>query len=327
MVEVFRGVRRVLRKDGTLWLNLGDSYAAPNGRSGGGTYGGGPNSQLAHMHEGQEVGIERSFGLPAKNLVGIPWRVALALQADGWYLRSEIIWHKPSPMPESVRDRPTRAHEQIFLLTKAADYYFDSEAIAEPSGGFNGSSFTSEYDNVTKRNLGQGERFEGATRNRRTVWTIASEPYSGAHFATFPTKLVEPFILAGTSERGCCPECGAPWQRVTEREKLKRERPNDFTKRNGHDGTGNSCGNTVAGVSVTTTGWEPTCEHGRDPVPCKVLDPFAGAGTVGLVCERLQRDFIGIELNPAYIEMAKARIANRNGFAGVEPAKNQRDLF
>jgi len=166
-----------------------------------------------------------------------------------------------------------------------------------------------------------------ATRNRRTVWTIASEPYSGAHFATFPTKLVEPCILAGTSERGCCPECGAPWRRVTEREKLRRERPNDYTKRNGHDGTGNSCGNTVAGVSVKTTGWEATCEHGRDSVPCKVLDPFAGAGTVGLVCERLGRDFIGCELNPAYVEMAKARIANRNGLAGVEPAKGQRELF
>jgi adenine-specific DNA methylase len=210
------------------------------------------------------------------------------------------------------------------------DYYYDAEAVAEIGAGrevFGNWTGGKVSDNGDRRDGERQDMTPTATRNRRTVWTIASEPYSGAHFATFPTKLVEPCILAGTSERGCCPECGAPWRRVTEREKLRRERPNDYTKRNGHDGTGNSCGNTVAGVSVKTTGWEATCEHGRDSVPCKVLDPFAGAGTVGLVCERLGRDFIGCELNPAYVEMAKARIANRNGLAGVEPAKGQRELF
>jgi DNA modification methylase len=203
MVAVFREVKRVLRDDGTLWLNLGDSYVAPNGRSGGGTYGRGPNSQMAHMHEAQEIGVVKSWGyLPAKNLVGIPWRVAFALQADGWYLRQDIIWHKPNPMPESVTDRCTKAHEYIFLLSKSERYYFDSKAIAEIC--------STHDDNVrdresTRLNNTPGRTRMGGlttndyeTRNKRSVWTVTTKPFSGAHFATFPPDLIEPCILAGS---------------------------------------------------------------------------------------------------------------------------------
>jgi site-specific DNA-methyltransferase (adenine-specific) len=197
MAAVFREVRRVLRDDGTLWLNLGDSYAAPNGRSSGGTYERGPNSVLGHLTERQEIGAVRNWGdLPAKNLVGIPWRVAFALQADGWYLRQDIIWAKPNPMPESVRDRCTKAHEYLFLLAKSERYYFDSEAICEnATQGDNGSSFTDERDIATKPGLGMGERKKNY--GKRSVWTVATQPYAEAHFATFPPKLIEPCIVAG----------------------------------------------------------------------------------------------------------------------------------
>ena len=168
MVEVFREVKRVLRNDGTLWLNLGDSYAgncsqaSNNGRAGFGN----PRERLVNR---------KGEGLKPKDLVGIPWRVAFALQADGWYLRSDIIWHKPNPIPESVKDRPTKAHEYIFLLSKSPRYYYDYEAIKEP---------------VTSKQL-------GSTRNRRSVWTVPTRPFPEAHFATFPPELIEPCVLAG----------------------------------------------------------------------------------------------------------------------------------
>lgn len=208
LVAVFREVRRVLRDDGTLWLNLGDSY-------------------------GKE-----------KQLLGIPWRVGLALQADGWHLRQDIIWHKPNPMPESVRDRCTKAHEYIFLLTKSPRYYFDSEAIKEPAvKGAAGSSFNK--GKTATHQMGRSsdrDRADSSTRNRRSVWTVSTKPFKEAHFATFPPDLIEPCVLAG------CPIGGT------------------------------------------------------------VLDPFSGAGTTGLVALSNDRNYIGVELNPAYCEMAKARL-------------------
>lgn len=182
MVEVFREVRRVLRDDGTLWLNLGDSYA---------------NNPAS---TGKGRAYERAPGLKVKDLCGIPWRVAFALQADGWYLRQDIIWHKPNPMPESVRDRCTKAHEYLFLLSKRERYYFDSDAIAEPLSGEPHAP-----GNIAlaggKNDSGHMEaRVWGAngTRNKRSVWTVTTKPFSGAHFATFPPELVEPCILAGS---------------------------------------------------------------------------------------------------------------------------------
>ena len=257
LVEVFREVRRVLRGDGTLWLNLGDSYASDTKGSGGtgkSTLVGTPNDGNGQLFTARKV----QHGIKPKDLVGIPWLVAFALRADGWYLRSDIIWAKPNPMPESVTDRPTKAHEYLFLLSKSASYYYDQDAIREPhrwpdmarkviaapNAGRDG-----DYQKESGRNDG-GEHISGvgfasdpdAGRNRRTVWTIATQPFSEAHFATMPRALVEPCIKAG------CPVGGT------------------------------------------------------------VLDPFSGAGTTGLVATRLQRRYVGIELNPDYVAMSERRI-------------------
>ena len=214
MVEVFRRVRDVLADDGTLWLNIGDSYARNAGPE---------ESKLATTHT-IGVGYKRVAenggapkkenrpppGLKPKDLIGIPWMLAFALRADGWYLRQDIIWHKPNPMPESVRDRCTKAHEYIFLLSKSDRYFFDSEAMKEPAVGNASGAAASFKRNGSKREQtipGQGygthrpEREDVAyneTRNRRSVWTVATRPYKGAHFATFPPALIEPCILAGS---------------------------------------------------------------------------------------------------------------------------------
>jgi DNA modification methylase len=197
MVEVFSLVWYLLADDGVLWLNLGDSYARNGGEQGGG------NRELLHL-EGKQTRMLRipdGSGLKPKDLIGIPWRVAFALQEAGWYLRQDIIWHKPNPMPESVTDRCTKAHEYMFLLTKSERYYFDNEAIKEPAltpGKFNGSTCGKTGANGDRNDGGRGGIEGGGTRNRRSVWTIATTPYSGAHFATFPPDLIEPCILAGS---------------------------------------------------------------------------------------------------------------------------------
>lgn len=220
LVEVFRQVRRVLRDDGTLWLNLGDSYAG-SGRGGNSpaiTGRGKDASKIgsklpAGLHEPVRASgnIGRAWvapppGLKPKDLIGIPWRVAFALQADGWWLRQDIIWHKPNPMPESVTDRCTKAHEYVFLLAKSARYFYDIDSIKEPAvAGYNGSSFTKGKTWVAQSALSdvsKKERVERDTRNRRSVWTVKPKPYKGAHFATFPQDLVRPCILAGCPAGG-----------------------------------------------------------------------------------------------------------------------------
>ena len=281
LVEVFREVRRVLRSDGTLWLNLGDSYAT----GGRGTYRN-PGSDVEPIEHGGKQAYTREYarqqpnrmpipGLKPKDLVGIPWLVAFALRADGWWLRSEIIWAKPNPMPESVADRPTKAHETIFLLTKSAKYAYDADAIREPAewarwgdqtvvkpqqgtAGWIGNKTKAELEKRrttdkqrghSRRHAGFNDRWDamdkaeqGANgRNARSVWTIATEPYPEAHFATFPTELPRRCILAG------CPEGGT------------------------------------------------------------VLDPFLGSGTTAQVAKSLGRKAIGIELNPEYLALAVRR--------------------
>lgn len=207
MVEVFRQVRRVLRDDGTLWLNLGDAYASQGARVHGGwngdSYDGGNNPQRI---VGQKMGAPmdlKAAGLKPKDLCGIPWRVAFALQADGWYLRQDIIWHKPNPMPESVTDRCTKAHEYVFLLSKSARYYFDADAIREDSVKGDAIAGARNYTGINGRErLSQTEDDRINGRNRRSVWTIPTQPYAAAHFATFPQKLIEPCIKAGCPEGG-----------------------------------------------------------------------------------------------------------------------------
>ena len=203
MTAVFHEVWRVLRDDGTLWLNLGDSYFSDTKGSGG-------PSAKQDSNAGSRYGnrhFERTNGLKPKDLIGIPWHVAFALQADGWYLRSDIIWHKPNPMPESVKDRPTKAHEYIFLLSKNARYYYDSDAIKEPlkhetaSGiPFGGVKQSGGFNPTYSGNLYDASKLKG--KNKRSVWTVTTKPYKGAHYATFPPDLIEPCILAGCSQGG-----------------------------------------------------------------------------------------------------------------------------
>ena len=258
LVEIMREVRRVLRNDGTLWLNLGDSYAATGGDYRNGSQGQnsavGRTSPEACPEDGRakRAREQKAWGIKPKDLIGIPWMAAFALRADGWYLRSDIIWNKPSCMPESVTDRPTRAHEYIFLLTKSARYYYDAEAIAERKALATVSDYRSN-GNGQRRDRGYvgaasngGTNLGGAdgSRNKRTVWTVNTQPFKEAHFAAFPPELIKPCILAGSKE-------------------------------------GDS-----------------------------ILDPFCGAGTTGLVSLRHSRNFIGIELNPEYVEMARRRIYN-----------------
>jgi site-specific DNA-methyltransferase (adenine-specific)/site-specific DNA-methyltransferase (cytosine-N4-specific) len=231
LVQVFREVRRVLTQDGTLWLNIGDGYTSGNR-----TW---RDSDKKNFARGMDYRPPTPQGLKPKDLLGLPWRLAFALQADGWFLRADVIWHKPNAQPESVKDRPARDHEYVFLLSKSPHYYYDHEA--------------------TKVQRLQNGNPNAGWRNRRTVWSINTEAYPGAHFATFPPKLIEPCILAGSE-------------------------PGD-----------------------------------------RVLDPFFGSGTVGVVCRRLGRGFLGIELNAKYVALAKQRLLEE-GFT-FEPSPVQPRLL
>jgi len=311
IVEVFREVRRVLRNDGILWLNLGDCYAGGNtgNQTNVGQRYGKNNTESGHIFRKDQIS-----GIKPKDLLGIPWRVALALQADNWWLRQDIIWHRPNPMPESVTDRCTKAHEYVFLLAKSKKYYFDADAIKEPSkypcDNRKARQSQKDYDSQLS-DVGQIRAVinpKGAKtypfRNKRSVWTIASKPFKGAHFATFPPALVEPMIKAGTSERGACPVCGAPWKRIVERTAMVIKR-SERTHDRGHT---RSSGTMIEPPSSITVGWEPTCEHQHEPVPCKVLDIFIGSGTTAEVARKLGRRCIGIELNPNYVQLAAKRL-------------------
>jgi DNA modification methylase len=320
MVAVFREVRRVLRKDGTCWLNIGDSYAAtPTGNRGTASALNGAQTSAKYadtLDRYTEAKLNRAAippGLKPKDLVGIPWRLAFALQADGWYLRSDIIWAKPNPMPESVTDRPTKAHEYLFLLTRSPRYFFDAAAVAEPAAWERWGDQTVPKHNGTptgagwikpksKQELtgesrpgGRGDTYSGfneryaahdpasrRTRNVRSVWEIATQPYAEAHFATFPEALVERCVKAGTSERGCCPVCGAPWEREVEKgesdyARLKREQGHEWRDmdaagfergviiKEGEGGQTRTVSGTVPSLRAAERierGWTPTCSCG-----------------------------------------------------------------
>ena len=266
MVEVFREVRRVLRDDGVCWLNLGDSYNnRPWGESAG-NFNDPKRRGNGSEYTGRKVCEKRNVltdTLKPKDLVGIPWHVAFALQADGWYLRSDVIWNKPNPMPESVTDRPTKAHEYVFLLTKSARYFYDAQAVSEAAVA---AEHVQKYRNIkggkipsnSDRNDSIGQTTGGfmgtdpTRRNLRSVWTIATRPYSGAHFATMPPDLARRCVKAGS-------------------------RPGDV-----------------------------------------VLDPFAGSGTTLMVALEEGRRAVGIELNPAYIELAHQRTTVTPSLFGAE---------
>lgn len=333
MVAVFCEVKRVLRDDGTAWVNMGDKR----------------NNTCTEW-------------------LGMPHELRKALQGDGWFFADEIVWHKPNPMPEATLKRTTRSYEYVFLMTKRWGYYYDADAVRERRQGSTHSRGNKRRPPIESAGIGHKDwsRYMTAdeqltSRNLRSVWTIPTEAFPGAfctackryygkgtarlrthvnekgkenpicscgrwntwlsHFATFPRRLVTPCIKAGTSERGCCPECGAGWKRVVERDR----QPTRPGRDNKQDETG--LANRDAGRHVTETrtiGWQPGCKCGgemRDDgkwhgqpykplAPCTVLDPFCGSGTVGVVATQLGCRFIGVELNPDYAEMARRRIEN-----------------
>ena len=326
LVGVFREVWRVLRDDGCLWLNYGDAYAG-GGRGGHGDAVGRPQG-----HGNDYVPSVKVNGLKPKDLIGLPWMVAFALRADGWYLRSAITLCKNNPLPESVTDRPTQATEMLFLLTKKPRYYYDCEAVREKHAdssmerakhGWNPSS-----RNGDSKPPGESERwrvkelaYNPAGRNKRNWWVLNSQPLADAHFATFPEKLVEPCILAGTSEWGVCRECGSPWKRVVEKGEPVRIGGNTGVSVAHADGPMNRNGKGqwdeghMPMVRPTrTTGWAKTCSCDTDEtVPATVMDIFGGSGTVGRVATKLGRRSILIELNPSYGDI----IARRNAQLGL----------
>ncbi len=362
MVLCLREWWRVLRDDGTLWVNLGDSYTGS--------------------------GADIPQGLKPKDLVGIPHLFAFAAQAEGWYLRNDIIWAKPNPLPESVTDRLTRSHEYIFLLAKSRKYFFDHVAIKEPlkessiqrvaqpnfwnqSGGEkdyangvnpsrsirkslenfaassgaprfggnkadaevtrlqSGSEWTPDIEaGANKRDVWMVEEesdpfvrfcaergvdlaalrdeYEGAATGKGDTWRVATKPYAGAHFAAFPEELVRPMILAGTSAKGVCPACGAPWERVVEKvgEYKARWKEGAAVVDAQWGGVGASSAIATGNVAVRkTTGWRPTCTcDAGEPIPATVMDPFNGSGTSGRVATKLGRSYIGIDVCEEYLE-------------------------
>jgi len=399
MVEIFGEVRRVLRKDGTVWLNLGDSYAANRSYQ---------VTDSKHINVGNNHGSIITDGLKPKDLCGIPWRVALALQADGWWLRSDIIWSKPNPMPESVNGwrwerhrvkvsggnrgsesqksafnsrrpqqdhngkdfkssaawedcpgcsvcklndglvlrkgswRPSTSHEYLFMLTKSDNYFCDAEAVRETRSENTHSSGTKWMTDMTFKTTepGSGNRNnrsfqsymrdqpQDSGRNLRSVWEMTTQPYPEAHFATFPESLPERCIMAGTSEKGCCRKCGSPWVRVMEKNQLDesgsygsntpgkhsrmfldRDPQHSSKLKRQKKPTGGD--NDDSFPSPKTIGWRPSCRcNAGDPVSCRVLDPFSGAGTTVLVADKLGRYGIGIDLKAEYSTMARNRVFN-----------------
>jgi DNA modification methylase len=319
MVEVFREVWRVLRDDGTVWLNIGDSYASARDskafpdslRNGEGTaVGNAANRNPANL---------KSAGLKHKDLVGIPWRVALALQADGWYLRQDIIWHKPNPMPESVADRCTKSHEYVFLLTKSPKYFFDNEAIKEDGvipAGTKGAKGSVERQNEKGVNARPPEyKIYDGKRNKRSVWTINTKPFKGAHFAVMPEALVEPSILAGIPQGGCCSTCRTPYMREMKRgERVNVEvREDTLNVIPGRDKPSRLQSKAMESVPKEMMGWIQGCDCAdSEPVPSLAMDPFTGSGTVAVVALRNNCNFIGTELNPEYAKIAEKRILDSN---------------
>lgn len=399
LVAVFREVRRVLRSDGICWMNYGDAYAR-NPAKGQHKPGqsGGKNAYVYDKGGGRASSTSISDGMKEKDLMLLPFRIALALQADGWWIRSRLPWLKPNGMPSSVEDRPGTSVEEIFMLTKSARYFYDGEAIklqAKYPAGPNapgkvkspqGQGFTRKNKNErsdghiiessARTRVGFNDRWAAKTNNDRKALAsplyerhrasidggqslqespdgtrafrqsdaffaalgdvkgviansdgemlalhVATQPYAEAHFATFPPKLIEPLILAGTSHKGCCSACGAPWERIVEKTFVPQ--PDVSTERGMRGGPGQKPmddsdsreGFPRGTTSARTLGWRATCScEGASVIPCTILDPFMGAGTTALVADRLQRNAIGFELGDGYVAQAENRIsADRGG--------------
>jgi DNA modification methylase len=317
-VEILREIRRVLRKDGVVFWNVGDSYCgATSEHKNLGSFGKHSciskksQSGIPQDGRGERTRAMISSGIKPKDLCLIPSRVAIAAQSDGWWVRSLIIWNKPNPMPESVTDRPTDAYEHVIMLTKSQKYFWDADAVRE-TATCDRLRGTADYEQVPNGgdNSGLARRDSEGSRNIRNVWTIPTQPYRGAHFATFPEEIPRRCILAATSERGACRQCGASWDRVAETEYVKHEKwfgeKQDARNSRGSQGTSYN-----EPIGTRTIGWTPTCrctgQRGQTQ-PCLVLDPFAGSGTTGRVAVELNRRAVLIDL--AYHDHAEKRTRN-----------------
>jgi DNA modification methylase len=340
LVNIFREMRRVLRKDGMFWLNMGDCYSAAS------THGGndkvGPLDSSATMKGAKGKSRRFADGLKPKDLVGIPWRVAFALQQDGWWWRGWLPWVKRAAMPESVRDRPNSALEIVHLFAKSKSYYFDMDAVRKELAPAtierdrhsrildNDGPQAVRHDHETQADP-KGRHWRNADLWFESIDTphgmvfcddepvgldVTPANFSQAHFATFPPKLVEPLIKASTSEKGCCPECGSLYRRLrkqgevistggsarTTRPKMALSHSGPLSRLRSTGKNASQYANQFQEHAYLTVGWQPGCNCGGEPVPCIVLDPFMGAGTTGLVASGLRRSYIGIE------DMARKRI-------------------
>jgi DNA modification methylase len=352
LVAVFREARRVLRDDGAVWVNMGDSY---------GTGGSGQNfyDPLGKRPGGGRTVLEGGFGHKKqpgirgmhKQLLGVPWRLAFALQDDGYYLRQDIIWAKPNPMPESCTDRCTKAHEYVFLLSKSPRYWYDADAIREAQTGdirgrkpAVGTKILTTDDNLLSYNIERMENHRSHTeipggRNKRSVWTVATEPAPFAHFATFPQALITPMIQAGCPAQ-VCSVCGAPYERDVEKGELVARTKDDgkgyktprneliddsLVRKNGRGFLQNHHYETI------DRGFRPTCDHTDAPTrPGIVLDMFGGSGTTGLVAMRLGRHYIMSDLSPEYVALARRRLATADPYQPTpisETGETQLSLF
>jgi DNA modification methylase len=315
MRQVARECWRVLRDDGVMFWNIADSMYSQTKGTGGPT----PKqtSNAGSFYEPIHFDIP---GLKPKDKCGIPERTALAFQADGWWWRSGITWVKPNPMPESVTDRPTKSTEMVYLFTKSERYAWDAEAVREDS--LSPESYEPRTPRNPDKRLGDklfqtkvGDHANGKvypTRNLRDAWTIATQSYPGAHYATFPSELPRRCIKAGTSEKGACPKCGKGWVRVVSERNIPYDdtrvpgshKPTSATKLSGPKMQAWLDANPIA-----TLGWRPACAcDAGDPVPCIVLDPFSGAATTGLVARELGRHYIGLELSGEYLQQSRDRL-------------------
>jgi DNA modification methylase len=346
IVLIFREVKRVLKPSATLWLNFGDSYsAASKNRS--------LEQALAKSTlEGRKnVNILNQINkitsnLKPKDLVGIPWMVAFALRDDGWYLRQDIIWNKKNHMPESVSDRCTKSHEYLFLLSKSLNYYFDQFAIRETASN-NTHARQSRAKNGQKSNpddkkngirppkaigipagiIKNNESFNLSLselvnyKNKRSVWTVGSEAFPEAHFATYPKLLITDCIKAGSSEYGCCSVCGKPYERILKpSEDYEKYLGKGFTNHNKQLDSVNNYQEQLRGnprpkicADYETEGWKKPCKCNSEIIPTIIMDPFSGAGTTAIVSRILNRNFIAFELKPEYIDMSNRRMIKELG--------------
>jgi DNA modification methylase len=351
---------RVLRDDGTFWLNLGDAMASTGGNHcGRDDNQPGVEGKTCHEAGGGDNGHRRPApGLKPTDLCGIPWRVALALQADGWFLRSDVIWAKPNPQPESVTSRPAKSHEYIFMLTKrgGSGAYFDMEAVKEPSTRYDtrkpySPGQVDKRGDGHDRGAGKVQDRDGSRRNLRDVWTITTRGFPGSHFATYPVDIPDRCIRASTSEVGVCGACGSPWRRWTGRacaacdediptqgkscpscghvndwKQARQEHPQFGETGWSTPGRGAPRKDGSMGSSKTHTGdFRPTCTCGHEDVtPAVVLDPFLGSGTTAIAAQALGRRWVGCEISEQYACMAVNRIRaggdekTRREFEGAE---------